>query len=126
MRLQAAIKRAAVSPHWRHLRRVNVWLVAFVLITALAPRPLAQEKKRVTQGPKPDALVTPSEAAELEAVITTNLGEIRFEFFPDKAPRHVQHFIKWAREGFYDGSAFFRMYAYATIQGGDPNLKDPA
>ncbi len=57
--------------------------------------------------------------------MTTDLGVFRFEFAADKAPKHVQHFIKLAREGFYDGSAFHRVVAYGIIQGGDPLLKDP-
>jgi cyclophilin family peptidyl-prolyl cis-trans isomerase len=59
----------------------------------------------------------------IEAVITTELGPIRLEFFGDKAPKHVQQFIKLARSGFYDGSAFFRVMPMAIIQGGDPMLK---
>ncbi len=57
-------------------------------------------------------------------MITTDAGVIRFEFFPDKAPKHVQAFIKNARTGFYDGSAFHRAISLGVIQGGDPLLKD--
>ena len=63
-------------------------------------------------------------SADLEAVVTTDAGIFRFEFAPDKAPKHVQHFIDLARKGFYDGSAFHRVVAYGIIQGGDPLLKD--
>jgi cyclophilin family peptidyl-prolyl cis-trans isomerase len=63
-------------------------------------------------------------AAELEAVVTTDLGSFRFEFAPDKAPRHVEQFLRLARQGYYDGSAFFRVVANGVIQGGDPLLKD--
>lgn len=62
---------------------------------------------------------------DLEAVIHTPLGPIRFEFAPSKAPRHVDEFIARARKGFYDGSAFHRAVAYGIIQGGDPLLKNP-
>jgi cyclophilin family peptidyl-prolyl cis-trans isomerase len=62
----------------------------------------------------------------LEAVLTTELGAIRVEFLPDKAPKHVQQFIKLARQGFYDGSAFHRVMPQALIQGGDPLLKNPS
>ena len=62
---------------------------------------------------------------EVEAVVTTDLGSFRFEFAPDKAPKHVEQFITLARQGYYDGSAFFRVVANGMIQGGDPLLKDP-
>ncbi|HTA45641.1 MAG TPA: peptidylprolyl isomerase [Bryobacteraceae bacterium] len=63
--------------------------------------------------------------ADLEAVVTTDLGTFRFEFAPDKAPKHVEQFIRLARQGYYDGSAFHRVIANGVIQGGDPLLKDP-
>ena len=63
-------------------------------------------------------------AADVEAVVETEAGTFRFEFAPDKAPKHVEHFIQLARSGFYDGSAFHRVVAYGIIQGGDPLLKD--
>src|SRR5215472_9273407 len=63
--------------------------------------------------------------ADLDAVVSTDLGTFRFEFAPDKAPKHVEHFIALARQGYYDGSAFHRVVAYGIIQGGDPLLKDP-
>ncbi|MGA9768860.1 MAG: peptidylprolyl isomerase [Blastocatellia bacterium] len=103
-----------------------IHLIVFALIVFSAVRvSLAQEKKRAAQPAKTEALITSEEAARLEAVITTDAGVIRFEFLADKAPRHVQQFVKRSREGFYDGSAFFRVIARAIIQGGDPNLKDP-
>ncbi len=63
-------------------------------------------------------------AADLEAVVTTELGVIRFEFAPEKAPKHVAQFLKLAREGYYDGGAFHSVVANGIIQGGDPLLKD--
>ncbi|MGA7239766.1 MAG: peptidylprolyl isomerase [Bryobacteraceae bacterium] len=60
-----------------------------------------------------------------EAVVATDLGTFRFEFAPDKAPKHVQQFLTLAQQGYYDGSAFFRVVANGTIQGGDPLLKNP-
>ncbi len=97
-----------------------------VIIGLLAPGAFeqslaAQKKKSQTAEAAP---VTAEEAAKLEAVITTELGVIRFEFFPDKALRHTQQFIKYARAGFYDGSAFHRVIPRGIIQGGDPLLKD--
>jgi cyclophilin family peptidyl-prolyl cis-trans isomerase len=63
--------------------------------------------------------------SELEAVVATDMGTFRFEFAADKAPKHVQQFLTLARQGYYDGSAFFRVVANGIIQGGDPLLKNP-
>jgi cyclophilin family peptidyl-prolyl cis-trans isomerase len=104
----------------RHPRVMALVLALFVLLGASA---IAQQKKRDAQPAQPD--VTLDEAAQLEAVITTDLGVIRFEFFPNKALKHSQQFIKLARAGSYDGSAFHRVITRGIIQGGDPLLKDP-
>ena len=61
--------------------------------------------------------------SSVEAVVTTDAGTFRMEFAPEKAPKHVAQFLKFAKEGYYDGSAFFRMIAGGIIQGGDPGLK---
>jgi cyclophilin family peptidyl-prolyl cis-trans isomerase len=63
-------------------------------------------------------------SSELEAVVSTDAGTFRFEFAPDKAPKHVEQFLARVRQGYYDGSAFHRVVALGMIQGGDPLLKD--
>ena len=63
--------------------------------------------------------------ADLEAVVTTDLGTFRFAFAPEKAPKHVDQFLLRARQGYYNGSAFFRVVSNGIIQGGDPLLKNP-
>ena len=57
-------------------------------------------------------------------VITTSLGVLVVEFYPDVAPHHVANFKKLAQSGFYDGTAFHRVIPGFMIQGGDPNTKD--
>lgn len=100
-------------------------LLLFVLLHWSVAAGSPQQKKRDAQPVQPETLVTAEQAAQLEAIITTDLGLIRFEFFPNKALKHAQQFIKLARGGFYDGSAFHRVIPRGLIQGGDPQLKDP-
>ena|SRR6266487_2062784 len=61
---------------------------------------------------------------EPRAVIETKWGSMEIRFFPDKAPKHVENFIKLAKSGFYDKTIFHRVIPGFMIQGGDPNTKD--
>lgn len=63
------------------------------------------------------------EAAEV-AVIKTTDGTMVVSFWPDVAPGTVANFIKLAKSGFYDGTAFHRIVPGFMIQGGDPLTKD--
>ncbi len=75
-----------------------------------------------------DPLYTPSyeiQGNEI-AVINTNRGVIKFEFFGEDAPNHVAAFIELAQKGFYDGTKFHRVVREPepfVIQGGDPLSK---
>ena len=60
------------------------------------------------------------------AVLKTSAGEMVVEFWPEVAPKTVENFIKLAKEGFYDGTAFHRIIKDFMIQGGDPLSKDPS
>ena len=60
-----------------------------------------------------------------KAVIKTKFGDMEIVFFPDKAPNHVQNFVKLAKSGYYNGTIFHRVIPGFMIQGGDPNTKDP-
>ena len=77
------------------------------------------------------ALGSPAYAAEgsagqaPKAVIKTKFGDMEIVFFPEKAPNHVQNFIKLAKSGYYNGTIFHRVIPGFMIQGGDPNTKDP-
>jgi peptidyl-prolyl cis-trans isomerase B (cyclophilin B) len=58
------------------------------------------------------------------AVIKTEEGEMVIAFWPDVAPKTVENFMKLARQGYYDGTAFHRIVKNFMIQGGDPLTKD--
>ena len=55
--------------------------------------------------------------------IKTTEGEMQFELWDDVAPKHVESFLKLAKQGFFDGGAFHRIIPGFVIQGGDPNVK---
>ena len=57
---------------------------------------------------------------KLYANITTELGLIKVEFFPDRAMNHVASFVQLARKGYYDGIVYHRVVPGFVIQGGDP------
>jgi len=60
------------------------------------------------------------------AIIKTKFGEIELKFFPELAPKHVENFIKLAKEGFYNGTIFHRVIPGFMIQGGCPNTREGA
>src|SRR6266511_3355571 len=68
----------------------------------------------------------PTEGGKMQpyAIIKTKWGSMEIRFFPDKAPKHVENFIKLAKSGFYDKTIFHRVIPGFMIQGGDPNTKD--
>ncbi len=55
-----------------------------------------------------------------EAIIHTNMGEIRVRFFAEDAPKTVRNFLTLSRDGFYNGLTFHRVIQDFMIQGGCP------
>ncbi len=54
------------------------------------------------------------------ATITTANGDMTIELYPEAAPLAVNSFVYLAREGFYDGVTFHRVYHNFMAQTGDP------
>ena len=50
--------------------------------------------------------------------IRTTFGEITLELDAEKAPKTVENFLAYARDGFYDGTIFHRVIDNFMIQGG--------
>src|SRR5664280_2791518 len=74
-------------------------------------------------------------ATQLVATLTTSLGDIEVELFPDQAPKTVANFVELAegtrewtdpqtrsrrQSRLYDGTIFHRVIPGFMIQGGDP------
>ena len=50
--------------------------------------------------------------------LKTNFGDIKLELFEDKAPKTVENFISYVKEGFYDNTIFHRVIDGFMVQGG--------
>jgi cyclophilin family peptidyl-prolyl cis-trans isomerase len=61
---------------------------------------------------------------QIAGIISSNLGDIKLEFYPEHAPKTVENFKELANRGFYDGLIFHRIVPNFVIQGGDPNTRD--
>lgn len=65
---------------------------------------------------------TPSAtAANPVVVMETSEGTIKIELYPDKAPKTVANFLKYAEDKHYDGTIFHRVIGNFMIQGGGFN-----
>jgi peptidyl-prolyl cis-trans isomerase A (cyclophilin A) len=66
----------------------------------------------------------PTKGAKMSAeknphlVMETSMGTIEIELFADKAPLSTANFLKYADEGFFNGTIFHRVISNFMIQGG--------
>ena len=88
-------------------------LLLSLAVFSFAPLRAADEEKSHAAAPSGDV-----------AVIKTTDGTIVVNFWRDVAPGTVANFLKLAKSGFYDGTAFHRIIPGFMIQGGDPLTKD--
>lgn len=57
----------------------------------------------------------------MHAIISTEKGDLKVEFYQNDAPNTVANFVKLSKEGFYDGLTFHRVIPDFVVQGGCPN-----
>ena len=57
----------------------------------------------------------------MNAIIKTNKGEMKVEFYAKDAPNTVANFVKLSKQGFYNGLNWHRVLPDFVIQGGCPN-----
>jgi cyclophilin family peptidyl-prolyl cis-trans isomerase len=63
-------------------------------------------------------VTTPAWAANPQVEMQTNFGTIRIELYPNRAPKTVANFLRYVKDGFYDGTIFHRVINGFMIQGG--------
>jgi peptidyl-prolyl cis-trans isomerase A (cyclophilin A)/peptidyl-prolyl cis-trans isomerase B (cyclophilin B) len=57
-------------------------------------------------------------AADPQVDLKTNLGTIRLELYPGKAPKTVENFLQYVKDGHFNGTIFHRVIDGFMIQGG--------
>ena len=101
-------------------RRLSV-LMGCVVLAACIPFFVGNSAGNAAdKAPAPKAEVSKNP----RAIIKTKFGEIELKLLPEVAPKHVENFMKLAKDGFYNGTIFHRVIPNFMIQGGDPNTKD--
>ncbi len=61
-------------------------------------------------------------AADPQVELKTSMGTITLELYPDKAPKSVENFLQYVRDGHYKGTIFHRVIPGFMIQGGGFNV----
>jgi len=64
------------------------------------------------------AVVPNALAADPQVDMRTSAGTIRLELYPAKAPKTVENFLKYVRDGHYNGTIFHRVILGFMVQGG--------
>jgi cyclophilin family peptidyl-prolyl cis-trans isomerase len=57
-------------------------------------------------------------AADPQVDMKTSVGTIRLELYPGKAPKTVENFLQYVKDGHYNGTIFHRVIPNFMIQGG--------
>ncbi|SQH76075.1 peptidyl-prolyl cis-trans isomerase B (rotamase B) [Shewanella benthica] len=66
----------------------------------------------------PQFLIAKLSENQIMITLHTNHGEITLELETEKAPLTAENFIKYAKDGFYDGTVFHRVIDGFMVQGG--------
>ena len=61
---------------------------------------------------------TAAYAANPKVELKTSMGAVVLELYPDNAPKTVENFLQYVKDGHYDGTIFHRVIPGFMIQGG--------
>lgn len=72
------------------------------------------------------ALSFTAAAANPTVEMKTSMGTLLIELYPEKAPKTVENFLQYVKDGFYNGVVFHRVIDNFMIQGGgfEPGMKE--
>lgn len=90
-------------------------------LALLLTTPLVLQASPKAKGPSPKegpAAPAPAPKGKPRVKLSTNYGPIVIELEPGLAPKTVENFLRYVREGFYAGTVFHRIIPGFMIQGG--------
>jgi cyclophilin family peptidyl-prolyl cis-trans isomerase len=92
---------------------------AAFLVLALLQKPIATPPPLQDVNPAPDGPVV---------LLDTTMGPIKIGLYKTKAPLSTENFLRYVREGFYDGTIFHRVIPGFMVQAGGftPDMKEKA
>jgi len=94
-----------------------VCLSPLALAQAPAPKPPAKPAAKAADAAKAPVAEAVTGATH-KTVLHTNMGDITIELYPDKAPKTVDNFEQYVKDGFYNGTVFHRVIPTFMVQGG--------
>jgi peptidyl-prolyl cis-trans isomerase B (cyclophilin B) len=102
------------------------WVLTFVLFVSFtALHDATAQTPRTKKGaPAAAAPVRPTPGAGPVIVVETAKGTFAFETYPDVAPKTVEHVVRLAKKGFYNGQRVHRAVPNFVVQMGDPQTRD--
>jgi len=86
------------------------------VLALLLPLGFATAQQPAAKG-KPAAEVS-TPGTNPRVLLHTNMGDVTVELYQEKAPKTVDNFLQYVKDGFYDGTVFHRVIAGFMIQGG--------
>jgi len=95
---------------------LGLGIAVIIYLTFDSPKPGVREEVDSSKTPKTKPRVK----------LATTMGDIVVELDADKAPETVANFLRYTRDGHYDGTIFHRVIPSFMIQGGGltPDMKE--
>ncbi|MGH8121568.1 MAG: peptidylprolyl isomerase, partial [Rudaea sp.] len=73
---------------------------------ALAQQPAKASTKPAATASKPATVAPTAVAANPKVIVHTSQGDIEIELYAEKAPKSVDNFLQYVKDGFYSGTVF--------------------